>query len=78
MKLSERIERREVHWLEHSKTGHTYFVHDVARHTETGETLVLYAGAGGATGLWCRPLAMFDDEVQVNGETVARFVEAQP
>lgn len=74
-KLSERIERYEVGYVEHSKTGHVYFIYSVATHSETDEKLVLYVGV---TGLWCRPLAMFDDEVQVNGKTVPRFVEVAP
>ncbi len=73
-KLSERIERREVGYVEHYK-GETYFIYNVATHTETGERLVLYVGV---TGLWCRPLAMFDDEVELDGEAVARFVEVAP
>lgn len=74
-KLSERIERREVHWVEHFK-GEFYLIYNVATHTETGRKVVLYAGGG--KGLWCRPLTMFDDEVEVNGEIVPRFVEVQP
>ncbi len=73
-KLSERIEHYEVTYVKHYK-GSNYLIYDVATHTETGERLVLYMGA---QSFWCRPLAMFDDEVQVNGETVPRFVEIWP
>lgn len=71
-KLSERIERGEVGYVEHSKTRSIYFVYNVATHSETGEKLVLYVNI---TGLWCRPLNQFDDEVRVDGKTVPRFVE---
>ncbi len=73
-KLSERIERREVDWVKHYK-GRIYLIYDPVTHTETGERLVIYMGA---QAFWCRPIAMFDDEVELDGETVPRFVEYWP
>lgn len=73
-KLSERIERREVDSVKHYK-GKTYLIYYTATHTETSERLVLYLGVD---GMWCRPLNQFDDEVQLDGATVPRFVEYSP
>ncbi len=77
MKLSERIKASEVYRVKHSKTGNTYNICDIAEHTETGELMVTYARDEDAPThlkLWVRPLAMFDDSVEVNGEMVPRFV----
>ena len=53
--------------------GNLYEVVDVATHSETEERLVVYRALYGERGLWVRPLAMFTETVEVDGETVARF-----
>jgi hypothetical protein len=53
--------------------GHDYTVLGVARHSETEEQLVVYRQEYGERGLWVRPLAMFAEEVEVNGQRVPRF-----
>lgn len=45
----------------------------VATHSETGEELAVYRALYGERGLWVRPLTMFLEAVQVNGESVPRF-----
>lgn len=53
--------------------GHMYEVIGVARHSETEEELVVYQPLYGDGGLWVRPLAMFTETVERNGERFPRF-----
>jgi hypothetical protein len=53
--------------------GAEYRVQGVARHSETGELLVVYTPLYGDGGLWVRPLAMFEESVQRDGVTRPRF-----
>ena len=50
-----------------------YEVLGVVRHSETLEPLVLYKALYGEQGLWVRPLAMFIEEVVVDGVRRPRF-----
>jgi hypothetical protein len=53
--------------------GGEYEVHGVARHSETGEQLVVYTPLYGEGGLWVRPLAMFEETVHRDGLDQPRF-----
>ena len=53
--------------------GNDYEVIGVATHSETREPMVVYRPLYGEMGLWVRPLAMFMEEVTVEGKTVPRF-----
>jgi hypothetical protein len=53
--------------------GRDYLVLDVARHSETEELFVVYRPDYGDRSLWIRPLAMFTEEVTVEGQTMPRF-----
>jgi hypothetical protein len=53
--------------------GKEYLVIGVARHSETEEELVVYRQDYGERGLWVRPLAMFEETVEVDGRRVLRF-----
>lgn len=54
--------------------GRFYDVLGVAKHSETGEPLVVYRCLYGDFSLWVRPLSMFTESVELGGETVPRFV----
>ena len=53
--------------------GPEYEVIEVATHSETLEKLVVYRTLYGDYDLWVRPLAMFTEQVEVNGEILPRF-----
>lgn len=53
--------------------GNLYQVLGTARHSETGEVMVVYRTLYGERGLWVRPLAMFDETLERDGSTVKRF-----
>lgn len=53
--------------------GNLYKVEGVATHSETCEQMVVYRAMYGDFGLWVRPLAMFEESVEVGGKTVKRF-----
>jgi hypothetical protein len=53
--------------------GKEYTVLGVATHSETLEPLVVYRPEYGERGLWVRPLAMFREQVIVEGRSVPRF-----
>lgn len=53
--------------------GNDYFVFQVATHSETREPLVFYRCLYGDYSWWVRPLAMFNETVELAGETVPRF-----
>ena len=53
--------------------GGEYRVHGVARHSETGDLLVVYTPLYGEGGLWVRPLGMFEELVTRDGREMPRF-----
>ena len=53
--------------------GNDYEVIGTAKHSETLETLVVYKPLYNNTGMWVRPLEMFQEKVLVNGKMVPRF-----
>ena len=54
--------------------GNFYQVEGVARHSESGEDLVVYRPLYGEQSLWVRPFEMFIEEVEVEGKKQPRFV----
>lgn len=53
--------------------GNEYEVVGIAKHSETLEELVVYRALSGDGGMWVRPLAMFAEEVEVDGKKMPRF-----
>jgi len=51
--------------------GGLYLVTDAVKHTETGEILVIYHND---KARYARPLTMFQETVEHNGQTVQRFM----
>ena len=53
--------------------GNEYEVIGIATHSETMEKLVVYRTLYGQFDLWVRPLKMFTETIQLNGQVVKRF-----
>ena len=62
---------------EHYKGQH-YQVFHVATHSETAEKLVVYQCLYGDYSMWVRPLAMFMESIELDGQVVPRFKLIQP
>lgn len=57
----------------HSKSGKAYQLLYRAKHSETLEPLCVYTALYGEGQTWVRPLNMWNELVEVNGEMVPRF-----
>ena len=53
--------------------GNEYEVIGLAHHSETMEELVVYRALYGEYGLWVRPASMWNETVERDGKTCARF-----
>jgi hypothetical protein len=61
-----------MHGLYQHFKGGLYLVHGITKHSETQEELVVYESL--KTGeTWVRPLSMFNETVEHNGQRVPRF-----
>jgi tRNA(adenine34) deaminase len=58
--------------------GGEYYVHRIATHSETDETLVVYRCLYGDFSWWVRPLTMFIETIERDGQTLARFAFVAP
>lgn len=55
--------------------GKEYEVVGIARHSETLEELVVYRALYGEGGLWARPVAMWTETVEYEGQRLLRFTK---
>lgn len=55
--------------------GGEYEVLFTARHSESGEEMVVYRALYGEGAVWVRPAAMWDEELTRNGVTYRRFTK---
>ncbi len=53
--------------------GNEYELIGIANHSETLEKMVVYRALYGEGELWVRPLSMWSETVEVNGEKKLRF-----
>lgn len=53
--------------------GNMYEVIGIAKHSETLEKMVVYRALYGDGELWVRPASMWNENVQRDGKTFARF-----
>ena len=53
--------------------GNVYRVLHIAKHSETLEDIVVYQAMYGERGIWVRPKAMFEEEIERDGRTFKRF-----
>ena len=67
------IDRPDPGTYVHYKNDKHYTVIDVVRDSETEEWMVLYRAEYGDYGLWVRPLTLFMEIVQKDGQSVRRF-----
>ncbi len=58
--------------------GGEYQVLGMARHSETGEDMVVYRALYGEGGVWVRPAAMWNETVERDGVTFVRFTYLGP
>ena len=59
-------------YYRHFKGGE-YRVFCMARHSETGEEMVVYQALYGERGIWVRPASMWNETVERDGKTFQRF-----
>lgn len=57
--------------------GNEYEVTGIARHSETGEPMVVYRALYGDGGLWVRPAEMWNETVIRDGKTFQRFTRTE-
>lgn len=53
--------------------GNEYEVLCVAKHSETLEEMVVYRALYGDGGVWVRPAAMWEEEIERDGKKFKRF-----
>jgi len=57
--------------------GNEYLTLFVAKDSETLEEMVVYKALYGKEGIWVRPLSMFLEQIEKNGQKFYRFEEIE-
>ena len=57
--------------------GNEYEVTGIARHSETGEPMVVYRALYGNNEMWVRPAEMWNETVTRDGKTFQRFTRTE-
>lgn len=57
--------------------GNEYLVLQIAKNSETQESMVVYKQLYGDGGVWVRPLEMFMEKVERDGKVFNRFEEIE-
>ena len=57
--------------------GKMYEVIDFAKHSETGEQMVIYKALYDEGDLWVRPASMWDETIIRDGKSVKRFEKVE-
>jgi len=53
--------------------GNEYEVIGFSKHSESLEDMVIYKALYGDGGIWVRPLSMWENPIEIDGDTVKRF-----
>ena len=53
--------------------GNEYEVLHIAKHSETGEEMVVYRALYGEKTVWVRPASMWNETLERDGKTYQRF-----
>jgi len=64
-------------YFKHFKGNYYKFLYE-AKHTETGEELVVYQALYGEGKIWVRPKDMFYEEISKDGYSGPRFIPVSP
>lgn len=72
MQYEEAVQTIEPGMYQHFK-GNYYEVLCIARHSESTEPMVVYRALYGDGGVWVRPADMWNETVEREGRTFARF-----
>lgn len=57
--------------------GGEYEVLDIAKHSETGEEMVVYRALYGENQVWVRPISMWNEMVNKDGVETPRFIKIE-
>ena len=53
--------------------GNMYKVIAIGKHSETLDELVVYQALYGDNEIWCRPISMWNDDINIDGKIQKRF-----